>query len=235
MRVTAKVCGILILALLGGTAQAAIIVGNGDFETVDARTGTTLGNSDGDRLDSLAGSSGSASWDVFTSLPGEWVATAGGGIEVQTNKTVGGVTAHSGQHYIELDSEAAGNTPSNSVMKQNLGPLSSGAYELSFFYRPRTTGGETNRINVRIFDGVPIEDTIVSSDTSKWVEKTVGFVIPTSVTTDIFLEFAADGPSDEYGGFIDTVSISAVPVPFAGVLMLTAFGGAAAAYRRRHA
>ena len=100
------------------TSVSATTVMNGDFETVDGRTGITGGNSDGDRLDSLAGKSGGASWDVYETLPGGWYSrdTGAAGIEIQTNNTVGGIKAHSGSHYVELDSEKFGSTSCANVV-----------------------------------------------------------------------------------------------------------------------
>jgi hypothetical protein len=51
------------------------------------------------------------------------------------------------------------------------------------------------------------------------------------------LTFRAEGKADSYGGFIDDVSVSPVPVPVpaAGFLLIGAFGGLAALRRRETA
>ncbi|MDW4497482.1 hypothetical protein R5H30_05775 [Sulfitobacter sp. D35] len=85
--------------MLAGSASAAIVV-NGDFEDVNSSTpGAGLAN--GRSLSTLATSGGG--WDIYSALPG-WTTVEGAGIEVQTNRTLRSIDAHSGQHYIELDS-----------------------------------------------------------------------------------------------------------------------------------
>ena len=224
----------LLLALGLGTASgAATIVTNGDFETVDGRLGVTTGGSDGDALNSLAGASGGASWDVFASLPGGWTSTTGAGIEVQTKKTIG-ITPQSGQHYVELDSEAASGIGSNSDMQQNLGALGAGEYDLSFWYRPRTGKGATDGILVEVL-GAGFSQSVVGTDTSQWVNLTFAFTVAPAAG-DIVLRFVATGKADELGGFLDTVSVTATPVPVplpASALLLTAGLGALGLMRRR--
>ncbi len=65
----------------------------GDFE--DTTTLDPTGLVKGNKLSNLA-TTGS-SWDVFSEISG-WKTTAGAGIEVQTNRTLGSIDAHSGQH-----------------------------------------------------------------------------------------------------------------------------------------
>jgi len=93
--------------LVSGAANAVVI--NGDFEDVTTLDPTGLVK--GNKLSNLA-TTGS-SWDVFSEISG-WKTTNGAGIEVQTNRTLGSIDAHSGQHYIELDSHPRAN--SNSTM-----------------------------------------------------------------------------------------------------------------------
>jgi hypothetical protein len=47
--------------------------------------------------------------------------------------------------------------------------------------------------------------------------------------------FDATSVSDSYGGFIDDIKVSAVPVPAAGFLLFGALGGLAALRRRKQA
>jgi len=223
------------LAVAAPAVDAAVIVANGGFDELDAR-GLTLGDSDGQLLSELHGT-GNTSWDVYGELPGGWkgVANADGdfaGIEIQTDGTARGVPAHSGSFYVELDTESEGGSNSNSVMEQALGTLENGRYELRFWYRPRTQDPDSNGITAEIYNGIQLMEEVVSSDTSSWQEQVFEFFVPQG-TGDLTLRFSAGGTADEYGGFIDTVSIAAVPLPTAGFVLLTALGGAAAAYRRR--
>lgn len=230
---------------LGAQAAGASVIMNGDFETVDDRTGITGGGSDGDRLDSLAGKSGGASWDVYTDLPGGWVNKdkagnpRGAGIEVQTNKTVGGIEAHSGLHYIELDSEKFGNTGSNSHLAQDIF-LKAGTYSLKFWYAPRPglSSVSSNRIASGIFTDVlsawVTDPNNMSGRTERgWTEIVRRFTVEND--TNATLHFSALGKEDELGGFIDTVSIEAVPLPAGVVLMLSGLAGFGAMRRFKKA
>lgn len=233
-----KVLHCAVAALFLGVAALpahAVIVQNGGFDEIgDDPTGLTLGDSDGQKLSSLIGASGRQSWDVFASLPGGWVAPTGAGIEVQSLNTLNPkVTPHSGTFYVELDTESEGGSNSNSVMEQMIGTLAPRRYELSFFYRPRTGQVDTNGITVEIFNGIMLTQNFISSDTSDWMEQVIGFNVGAGVG-DLTLRFAAGGNADEIGGLIDTVSISAVPIPAALPLLLTGLGALGfASWRRR--
>lgn len=222
----------MLAAALSTGAQAATLLTNGDFETVDSRLGVTTGDSDGQALNSLAGASGGASWDVFATLPGGWYSKTGAGIEVHTKNTLGSADPHSGNHYIELDSEKAPGVVSNSDMRQDLGSLGAGRYDLSFWYRPRTGQGATDGILVELL-GAGLSWTAGGTDTTRWVEYVLPFVIGPG-TGPLTLSFAATGAADELGGFIDTVSItpSPVPLPAPALLLIAGLAGLAALRRR---
>ncbi|WP_375229866.1 VPLPA-CTERM sorting domain-containing protein [Roseobacter sp. S98] len=217
---------------MASAAGAATIVMNGDFETVDGRTGVTVGGSDGDALNSLNGSSGRASWDVYDSLPGGWANAPqrGNGIEVHSDRTLRGVTAHSGSHYIELDSERGAGKGSNSNMSQEIA-LTAGTYDLKFWYmkRPGRSSQDSNRIAVSLWDTLPggtplFDELLVHPSTlsgrveNGWTEIVHRFSVSEDHDNALLL-FSARGRADELGGLIDTVSVSAVPLP-AGILLL---------------
>ena len=85
----------LLSAFMVGAASASTLVVNGDFEdTSSSVPGVGLVN--GVALGDLAGGSGK-SWDVYTEIPG-WKTDDGAGIEVQPNRTLGSIDAHSGRH-----------------------------------------------------------------------------------------------------------------------------------------
>jgi hypothetical protein len=224
-----------LAATLAATSASALttnLVMNGDFEDVDDRPGNK-----GLALNSLAGATGNNSWDVYSSLPGGWTSTVGTGIEVQTDATVPQINAQSGKHYIELDSERSP-AGSNSNMQQSI-DLAVGQYLLSFWYSPRTNQIGTNGVAVSIDPNVggvsgstlPLLKTVVNSNVGTWTQFSYLFTVLTD-ESPILLSFTADGTADTFGGFIDTVSITAVPLPASALLLLGGVGGLAL-FRRR--
>ncbi|WP_306141978.1 hypothetical protein [Roseibium sp. MMSF_3412] len=213
--------------LVSGAASAMII--NGDFEDVTTMDPTGLVN--GNKLSNLA-TTGS-SWDVFSEISG-WKTTNGAGIEVQTNRTLGSIDAHSGQHYIELDSHPRAN--SNSTMSQDVS-LGVGSYELSFWYSPRNNDASSNGIEYSV--GGLLLDSITGPSASPltavgtWTLVKALFKVETA--GDYTLSFAATGKQNTLGGFVDTVNITAVPIPAAGFLLPVGLGLLGYASRRRKA
>ncbi|MEM6635479.1 MAG: hypothetical protein AAF667_06265 [Pseudomonadota bacterium] len=222
-----------LFAVTGGVAQAATVQ-NGSFDEIGDFTGITDGDSNGQTLSELQAGIG-GTWDVYSTLPGGWTTTSGGGIELQTKATLG-VTPHSGPFYVELDSETYlgqnGQVQSNSSMEQLLGDLAPGHYQLSFWYRARNKQLNTNGVSVEIYNGALSEQLVVSNNTTSWVEYVFGFEVLDG-SGPLTLKFSAAGNSDEYGGFIDTVSITAVPVPAPALLLLGALAGLGALRRTR--
>lgn len=181
-------------------------------------------------------------WQVYQTF-GSWATTSGTGIEIQTTGTVGGVSARSGDQYVELDSDpsrggGSGSTNSSMTTKLNLG---AGTYRLTWFYQPRdnTVGG--NQIGVYLagkseglFDNLLGSVSSVRSVINNWVEVKYDFTV--DGTDNLYaLTFRAEGKADKLGGFIDDVSVAPIPVPAAGFLLFGALGALAAVRRRKTA
>jgi hypothetical protein len=184
-------------------------------------------------------------WQVYDTF-GSWNSTTGTGIEIQKNGAVGGITAKTGIQYVELDSDSerggdlTPGTPTNSSMTTVL-KLNGGSYRLDYWYRPRTTNLNDNRISVYIAGfGEGLFTTLLgsfdatTSDISNWVKISYQFFVD-GTKNDYALTFQAEGTSNELGGFIDDVSLAAVPVPAAGFLLIGALGGLVALRRRKMA
>lgn len=190
---------------LAGAASAATIVQNGSFED-----GPTPGGS----------------WWI-----GEvdyWSHTAGG-VEVQTSGLLPGVTAFDGNRYVELD----GNN--NYSLWQDV-VLSVGAYVLSFAYQPRMADANTNIVDYSL--GSLVVGSVTGSSSSLpsggWTTVTASFNVATAGTYT--LQFVGAGNSESLGGLVDAVSIvPTVPVPAAGLMLVSALGGLAAMRRRKRA
>jgi hypothetical protein len=165
-----------------------------------------------------------ASWAVFASIPG-WTTVSGPGIEIQSNGTLPGVTAHDGLRYVELDSY------SNSAMAQTIAGLTGGSYNLSFYYRPRTTvpGDNGIRANVNGLDLLPAPDGVAPAD---WTLFSYTFLHGGG---NLVVTFAAFGLDNSVGGLIDSVSLRSVPEPGALLLLGAALIGVATRVRGRRA
>ncbi len=95
------------------------------------------------------------SWAVFSIIPG-WQNFYGNGVELHASGTIkttnlSPVNAVDGSNYIELDSHFNSSNPgkSNYGISQVISGLTAGAYyDLSFWYRARTTQANDNILNV---------------------------------------------------------------------------------------
>ncbi|MEO9575644.1 MAG: VPLPA-CTERM sorting domain-containing protein [Roseobacter sp.] len=206
-------------ASFGAAAQASTVnlVDNGSFEDTPDFNG---------------------SWRVFqgTELSG-WEVQSGAGVEIQTNSVGGVLDTLWGTKYVELDSHngngGASTGSSNSVIGQDIF-LSAGNYLLSFFYSPRVNsiGTDTNGIDYSIA-GVSGSASGPNDDFSfgEWtlIEETVKI----DVGGTYELLFAATGGDETLGGLIDNVSLTAVPLPAGGLLLLSGLAGAAGLLRRK--
>lgn len=223
------------LAALG--AQAATVV-NGSFEDPGNPVAKAT---DGQLFTALATGTGNNSWSIFTALPG-WTKVTGDGIEIQTNNTLTTIDGHNGsQHYVELDSN------NNSSMQQTINFTSTGRYELSFFYSPRDGNVASNIISYSVAEAFsPFSQLLLDSvagpsldpatSVGKWTEITAEFIVKTKgLHTLTFAALGTKGDKVSYGGFIDDVSISTVPVPLpaGGLLLIGAVGGLAVLRHRK--
>ena len=236
--------------LLPLTANANLLY-NGDFEIVDNRTGTYAHSTDGGTtalsapvdLNDLGAGKG---WGVFNSLPG-WTTLYGNGIEVQ--KLSGVNSAQSGDYHIELDVEPnfrfpSSNDGSNSGMFQSVSGLNVGEnYQLSFWYKSRSTNTNDNGINVYWYDGAAsytastsLARSFVDVFVNDWTQYTFNLTATNSIMNVGFGAFgsywdsnmeiglpAYTAPSDPttysestgdgLGGLLDNMSLEVAPIP----------------------
>jgi hypothetical protein len=172
-----------------------------------------------------------------------WANTAGSGIEIQTNSTLNFIDAHHGNQYVELDSDSSNGGTSaqtNSAMTRTV-DLAKGWYELVWYYFPRTNNaGDDNLIEVFV-DGFS-EDLATNligraslrrdGSVTDWVKITNAFYV--DGTDNLYgLTFRAGGTQNELGGFVDSVSLAAIPLPASVLLLGSALGAASLAGRRR--
>jgi hypothetical protein len=192
--------------------------------------------------DSFESPSNTQNWQVYQTF-GSWTTTSGTGIEIQTNGTVGGVSARTGDQYVELDSDTSrggGSGTTNSSMTTFLN-LVGGTYLLEWYYQPRTTTAGSNNIGVYLAGASqgllarPLGSiSSTSTLTPDWVKVSYTFTVD-GLDNLYALTFRAEGTSDSLGGYIDDVSVAPIPVPAAGFLLFGALGALAAVRRRKTA
>lgn len=192
-----------LLVAASSQATAANLVVNGSFETPELASGT---------------------WSIFqTGESGLGWTTGRNGLEIRNN--VAG-TANHGEQFAELD------TTNNSYIFQDLNTVAGKTYRLTFDYSPRigqllgtnginvfwgdhsTFGNPANAIQSLTGSGAGLAD-------HSWVTYSL-LVEGSGLDT---LKFWAFGESDSYGGSLDNISVSAVPVPAAALLFAPAVLG----------
>ncbi len=142
------------------------------------------------------------------------------GIEVQYNNVAG--VAFSGANFVELDTNA------NSSMSRLIDP---GTYVLRYWYSNRPgVPASSNGISV-LLNASPVFTTPggLGGASTNWILQTVNF----SVAAPTTLTFSALGTSDSLGGYLDSISLSAVPEPASWVMMILGFGMLGFALRRQ--
>ncbi len=254
---------VLMVAGLASLSANASLITNGSFEQAAAGTSNTFsGQEIVKTFGDLSVLGEGKSWGVFSGLPGwSMIAGYGPGVEVQYNGTlssVGGTVNNNsadGKHYVELDSHFNYSTPgnSNAGIFQLLSGLNVGqTYELSFWYRARTTDTNSSGLNVYwkangsvlnksnadfFFDYSSSENNHTS-----WVNYKKKVV---ATSTSMLVGFGGAGeqvynPSknstaggDGKGALLDMVSVVAVPAP--ATIALFGLAGLALVARRRKA
>jgi hypothetical protein len=173
----------------------------------------------------------SGSWGFHTSMSGWTVKPDAdadrGGVEVRNN-TVG--EAQDGSNFIELDAYG------NSWISQTVDTIENSLYQLTFWYSPReNVAADTNGIEV--FWNDTSLGTLTGSGAGNtgnvWATHT--FTVSGAAGSTTALKFAAVGTSDSYGGGLDNVSLTAVPLPPAAILFGSVLGSLALVARKRRA
>lgn len=142
------------------------------------------------------------------------------GIEIQHNG-IGGAP-NSSPNLVELD------TTANSSMFYALG---AGRYSVSYYYSPRpNVGADSNGIALSIGATQLDSITVAGGGSTNFGLRTVNFT-----TTGGNLTFSAFGTSDGVGGYLDDITVSAIPEPATWGLMIAGFGLVGYAARRRRA
>lgn len=153
-----------------------------------------------------------------------WTATGPNNpIELQNN--VAGAPAPTGGNvFVELDSTR------NSEMSRTIS--AGGSYTLDFLYSPRPgRPASTNGIQV-LLNGVVFNPpgTVTGGPfgTTQWSAYSIGKFYAAAGST---LTFKAVGTSDSFGGYVDNISLAAVPEPATWAMMIMGFGLAGGALR----
>ena len=140
-------------------------------------------------------------------------------IELQNNVAGAPQSPDGGKVFVELDSTA------NSSMSRII--ANAGWYELSFLYSPR--GGQpasSNGINVALNNVVFNPPTTVTGvglpgNQTSWSSVSIGRFFATAGSK---LTFSAVGTSNSLGGYVDNITLAAVPEPATWAMMIMGFG-----------
>ena len=159
-----------------------------------------------------------ADWDIYSSLPG-WTEGANHiPFEVQTGG-VGGIAAEDGVALIELDGDRTGNpahqppsaTPdpfnTDCTIQQVISGTQAGVdYELTFWYTPRPGFSAGNNDGLSVLWNGNVIDSINSSNQPEGVWQQITLFVTGTGPGDT-LAFQGEGDQDEFGAFIDNVSL----------------------------
>ncbi len=197
----------LILAI-NANVNAANYVTNGDAEDTASEL---KGNVNGLKLYQL--NSSNEGWDVYDNIPGWRSGVNDAGIEVQYDGNQ--VNAHSPLLYLELDSHTSlENQDTNSSMIQDITFDGLGSYELSFWYRPRTSLPNDNDIFVYFtFNDPDVLNPVligsvsgIAGPTTEWEQYTYVLNID-NISSPWTLMLSAGGIDNTTGGFLDDIVI----------------------------
>ncbi len=211
------------VAILGASpASAATVIFTSGFEGA--------GNSDNSRTP--ANDPGvitpAGDYGLYTAADGWTADNAGHPIELQNNVAGAPQSPNGGKVFAELDSTK------NSSMSRFIG--SGGSYTLSFLYSPRPgRPASTNGIQV-LLNGVlfnpPGTVTGAGGANTSWSTVSIGKFYAAAGSK---LTFKAVGTSDSFGGYVDNISLAAVPEPATWAMMIMGFGLIGGAVRSRKA
>ena len=144
------------------------------------------------------------------------------GIEVQNN-VAGAPAANGGLKFVELDSTA------NSSMYYTFSYT--GRVDLSFLYSPRpNVSADSNGISILLNGQLlnpPLTVTGGPLQQTQWQTYGANF----SVNSGDILSFSAVGTNDSLGGYVDNITISAVPEPATWAMMIIGFASAGSMVR----
>jgi hypothetical protein len=143
--------------------------------------------------------------------------------DIELQRQLEGNLAQDGQQLVELD------TFYNSAMSQTL--HATGWVTLSFWYTPRIgwgAGTQGVQVSLGSFSSTVME-TAAGGSVPNWQHFSA--LVDLGSSGSAVLRFAAIGTSDQAGGLIDNVSVTAVPEPASAWLALA--GGAWLVARRR--
>jgi PEP-CTERM motif len=167
-------------------------------------------------------------YGLYTAADGWTADNVGNPIELQNNVAGAPAPLVGGKVFVELDSTK------NSSMSRNI--VSGGSYLLSFLYSPRpgrpaSTNGIEVYLNGLLFNP-PGTITGAGGSGTSWSTVSIGKFYAAAGSK---LTFKAVGSNDSFGGYVDNITLTAVPEPATWAFMILGFGLVGGAVRSRKA
>lgn len=267
-----KFSALALASFLGATSAQAALIENGSFEAVPSGNSMAFNHGLGPiASQSYSDISTGSKWGVWGSIPG-WTSLYGDKIELQMNGLVEDtakpfvkhVETAFGKQYVELDTHfytrnanggAELGPASNVGIYQTLENLVVGAtYELTFWYRARTSNTNDNTMNVfwsKDSDKANYNSNIAMtvdlntdlSNHNAWQKYSVKLTASDSTMAVgfggagnhawTFAGFPDSTNGSQMGALLDNVAMSQVSAPATGLLMLSAAFGFALRRRKQ--
>ncbi|AKR54916.1 T1SS secreted agglutinin RTX [Devosia sp. H5989] len=146
-------------------------------------------------------------WAITGAVPG-WTNAQGGALFEIQQGNIGGQNPQDGNYKVELDGDRDGGLENtNATVQQTISGTEAGqTYVLTFWYSPRPGSEGSSGMEVR-FGGNLVHEITSENAGSGWQKITI---VVTADGPNAVLSFTGTGAADEFGAYLDNVSLSPI-------------------------